>query len=299
VGGICRLDGADKSKCLTINVEYNQLEPLLKDTPTGGDAADATGFSPYPGNINVLVFKIPRMATCLTSTGGIVPEFVNPKWADPEKTKFKSPTRLECMMQDFPRLCGTDDKVGFSQLDRSMCFTCVKNNLAEAAKKTPADCALSAEADIYACNARLLTLAGEDVQIEPAEDTTFLGITAKLGARIILQPAFGVSLEHMKGKLKGKIRISKRSVLIIDGNVTIDGLELDGALKVSGNGVLKDKVVKNAGQPITAIAESELSGKPPSLQIRGYEMSDGEILCCSRKRPLDSSAPESAAKVAR
>merc|ERR1712061_296942 len=103
----------------------------------------------------------------------------------------------------------------------------------------------------------------------------------KLGARIILQPSFGISLEQMKGKLKGKIRISKRSVLILDGDVTIDGLELDGALQVSGNGVLKDKVVKNAGQPIMAIAESELSGKPASLQIRGYEMADGEILCCS------------------
>jgi UDP-sugar pyrophosphorylase len=28
-----------------------------------------------------------------------VPEFVNPKYADAAKTKFKSPTRLECMMQ--------------------------------------------------------------------------------------------------------------------------------------------------------------------------------------------------------
>lgn len=37
----------------------------------------------------------------------------------------------------------------------------VKNNLADAAKKNPPDCALSAEADIYACNARLLELAGE------------------------------------------------------------------------------------------------------------------------------------------
>ena len=32
--------------------------------------------------------------------------------------KFKSPTRLECMMQDFPRLCTKEDKVGFTQLER-------------------------------------------------------------------------------------------------------------------------------------------------------------------------------------
>ena len=54
-----------------------------------------------------------------------------------------------------------EDKVGFTQLDRVMCFTCVKNNLADAVKKNPPDCALSAEADIYACNARLLSLAGD------------------------------------------------------------------------------------------------------------------------------------------
>jgi hypothetical protein len=28
-----------------------------------------------------------------------MPEFVNPKYADDERTVFKKPTRLECMMQ--------------------------------------------------------------------------------------------------------------------------------------------------------------------------------------------------------
>jgi len=28
-----------------------------------------------------------------------MPEFVNPKYTDGTRTKFKSPTRLECMMQ--------------------------------------------------------------------------------------------------------------------------------------------------------------------------------------------------------
>lgn len=38
-----------KGEGMTINVEYNQLDPLLKTTPAGGDVADASGFSPYPG----------------------------------------------------------------------------------------------------------------------------------------------------------------------------------------------------------------------------------------------------------
>merc|ERR1719362_1770522 len=99
------------------------------------------------------------------------------------------------MMQDFPRLCGAAEKIGFTQLDRLMCFTCVKNNLADAVKKNPADCALSAEADMYACAARLLAVAGADVQVEEPEDVAFLGVKAKLGARIVLQPSFAVSLE--------------------------------------------------------------------------------------------------------
>jgi len=275
VGGICKLEGPGTS--LTINVEYNQLDPLLKETPIGGDKADASGFSPYPGNINILVFKLNDMSDCLATTGGIVPEFVNPKWANPEKTKFKKPTRLECMMQEFPRLCGPSHKVGFTQLDRLFCFTCVKNALEDAKVKNPPDCALSAESDIYECNTKLLTLAGADVVVEAPDDVTFLGITRKLGARIILQPSFGVSLEEMKSKVKGKVRVSKKSVLFLEGDVTIDGLDLDGGLSVSGSGTLKDKVCKNGSKPIVAIPEADLAAKEPSLQIRGYMMGGGDL----------------------
>ena len=31
-------------------------------------------------------------------------EFINPKYADAEKKKFKSSARLECLMQDYPKL---------------------------------------------------------------------------------------------------------------------------------------------------------------------------------------------------
>ena len=43
-------------------------------------------------------------ARALSTSGGTVPEFINPKYADAAKNKFKSSTRLECMMQDFPKL---------------------------------------------------------------------------------------------------------------------------------------------------------------------------------------------------
>jgi UDP-sugar pyrophosphorylase len=44
-----------------------------------------------------------------------MPEFVNPKYADKEKTVFKKPTRLECMMQEYPKVLpkgGSEDRVG-------------------------------------------------------------------------------------------------------------------------------------------------------------------------------------------
>merc|ERR1712178_462583 len=148
---------------------------------------------------------------------------------------------------------------------------------ADAAKKNPPDCALSAEADIYTCNARLLQLAGEDVQIEEPDEVCFLGIKAKIGARVILHPSFGISLEHMKTKVKGKVRISKKSTLVIEGPTTIDGLDLDGAVTFKGSGTHKDTVVKNSGQPLMALTEEELAARPPGCKIRGYRKGDGEM----------------------
>jgi len=99
VGAITKLVRKDGSS-ITVNVEYNQLEPMLKASGfPEGDVNGADGFSPFPGNINQLIFAIPPYVEVLKRTRGLVPEFVNPKYADATKTKFKKPTRLECMMQ--------------------------------------------------------------------------------------------------------------------------------------------------------------------------------------------------------
>jgi len=104
VGAITKLERADGSS-MTINVEYNQLEPMLKASGyPEGDVNAADGFSIFPGNINQLVFAIAPYCAVLKQTGGLVPEFVNPKYADAAKNRFKKPTRLECMMQDHPKV---------------------------------------------------------------------------------------------------------------------------------------------------------------------------------------------------
>ncbi len=50
-----------KGQGLTINVEYNQLETLVKTEDT-----DAQGYSVFPGNINVLILAIPTVGTTHT-----------------------------------------------------------------------------------------------------------------------------------------------------------------------------------------------------------------------------------------
>jgi len=80
-------------------VEYNQLDPLLRASGSDGDVNDETGFSPFPGNINQLLFRLDAYVQVLERTKGVMPEFVNPKYKDANKMVFKKPTRLECMMQ--------------------------------------------------------------------------------------------------------------------------------------------------------------------------------------------------------
>lgn len=63
-----------------------------------GDVPNEEGYSSFPGNTNTLVFKIEEYVDNLDKTKGVIPEFVNPKYADESRTKFKAPTRLECMM---------------------------------------------------------------------------------------------------------------------------------------------------------------------------------------------------------
>lgn len=44
-------------RSMVINVEYNQLDPLLRATGhPDGDVNNETGYSPFPGNINQVFF---------------------------------------------------------------------------------------------------------------------------------------------------------------------------------------------------------------------------------------------------
>ncbi|KAF5206725.1 Shikimate dehydrogenase (NADP(+)) [Thalictrum thalictroides] len=124
IGGIAKLTHTD-GRTMVINVEYNQLDPLLRATGLpDGDVNCGTGYSPFPGNINQLILKLDSYIEELEKTKGAIPEFVNPKYKDASKTSFKSSTRLECMMQDYPKTLPSSARVGFTVMDTWLAYAC-------------------------------------------------------------------------------------------------------------------------------------------------------------------------------
>ena len=154
----------------------------------------------------------------LERTGGSMPEFVNPKYANAERTTFKKPTRLECMMQarrdraeiaprsrrdrtavlqDFPKLLDPSSAVGFTSFDRWFSFSPVKNAIADAIKAHGSGVYAASpgagEAAVYEAHGRLLRLAGADVA-EPPPAAEYLGLPLKLLPAISLAPRFAISV---------------------------------------------------------------------------------------------------------
>ena len=68
----------------------------------------------------------------IAQCGGKVDEFINPKYADEARTVLRSPARLECMMQELPKLLPAHATVGFTQFERWFSFSPVKNAIGDA-----------------------------------------------------------------------------------------------------------------------------------------------------------------------
>ena len=250
LGAICRLvDEKDPSKELVINVEYNQLDSLLKEkwNPLGDIKSD-NGYSHFPGNTNTLVFKLDKYCENLTKTGGVIPEFVNPKYANAEKTIFKAPTRLECMMQDYPKLLSSTTAVGYTMYETWYINNPAKTNIKDAkvaiAKGIPSYGAMEAEYHFYEWTNRMLEYAGVEIErnTEKAEFEEFC-----YGPKILLDAKFALTLDELKEKFEGHPKISKDDTIILD--------EKDSDT---------NKVVKVEFKAVE-------SGDPEVYQIRGYK----------------------------
>jgi UDP-sugar pyrophosphorylase len=282
VGGITRLVKSG-SPDLTINVEYNQLDPLLRATVSPeGDVPNERGFSRFPGNINLLVIRMEPYLRVLESSQGIIAEFVNPKFADASRSSFRKPARLETMMQDLPKLFTAGENVGVTIFDRAWCFSACKNNLAEASEKAakngPPESASSAENDFYLAGRAKLRAAGMAVADEPV--ISVRGIPFTPGPRVILRPSFALTLAEVQERIRGG-SISGASTLVLDGDIRMENVTVSGGASlvisaVPGASVIVKDLNVSAGPTflLEELGDAEMASAetPEFLRIRGYEI---------------------------
>lgn len=282
IGGITKLTHSD-GRTMIINVEYNQLDPLLRSTGhADGDVNSETGYSPFPGNINQLILELGPYIEELNRTHGAIAEFVNPKYKDSSKTSFKSSTRLECMMQDYPKTLPPTARVGFTVVDSWLAYAPVKNNPEDAAKVpvgNPYHSATSGEMAIYTANSLTLRKAG--VQIADPTIAVFNGQELEVWPRITWKPKWALTFSDVKRKVNKGCSVSQRSTMVINGqDIYLEDLSLDGAILINAVAEAEVKVtgsVQNKGWTLKPIDHKDNS-LPEESRIRGFVMEKLEQL---------------------
>ena len=210
----------------------------------------------YPGNINLLCIRLENYVNVLKESGGVVQEFVNPKYKDATRTSFLSPVRLECMMQDLPKLMNQKMNVGDCSLPRWLCFSAAKNNVENALiqeeKTGYGESMFSMEEDYYKLFRKVLRrssiLIGEEEWDE--EITPAVGIPST--PIIILSPETALSVSEMGMHFSGFVKMNKNSVLYLDGkNIHLKDVIIDGSILIQSTGeentLLERKRIHNAG----------------------------------------------------
>ena len=278
IGALCKLIDKDGKTSLA-NIEQNQLDSLFKEKYNGkGDIPNKEGFCDFPGNLNVLVFKLGPYLNIIEESKGLVPEFVNPKYVDDTRSKFKAPTRLETLMQDVPKLIKNNGTEGYTYFNRWFCFSACKNNLHDACERLKkgesAECAFSVEREIFLYNEKIMKEVIGKLEIinnEPPNELIIGDCKVTFGPKIIIYPSFAATVTELRDKLKHmkkNIKMTNNSTLILKNDVMIDeGIDLDGYLIVDKD--LKDYVIcKNKNNVIYHLLKED-EGKNYE-RIRGY-----------------------------
>ncbi|XP_039120269.1 UDP-sugar pyrophosphorylase [Dioscorea cayenensis subsp. rotundata] len=289
IGGITKLTHAD-GRTMVINVEYNQLDPSLRaNGHADGDVNCETGYSPFPGNINQLILELQPYIEELTKTQGAIAEFVNPKYKDSSKASFKSSTRLECMMQDYPKTLPPSARVGFTVMETWLAYAPVKNNPEDAAKVpkgNPYHSATSGEMAIYRANSLIMKKAGVEIA-DPVVDE-FNAQEVEVWPRITWSPKWAITFADVKKKVNEKCSVSQRSTMIIKGqNIVLDNLSLDGTLIVHAIDEAEVQVsgcVQNKGWLLEKIDFKD-SSLPQETRMRGFKIQKVEQLEVNYSEP--------------
>ncbi|KAI7733507.1 hypothetical protein M8C21_028775, partial [Ambrosia artemisiifolia] len=204
------------------------------------------------------------------------------RYKDATKTAFKSSTRLECMMQDYPKTLPPLARVGFTVTDPWLAYAPVKNNPEDAVKVpkgNPYHSATSGEMAIYRSNSMILRKAG--VKIDDPVLEVFNGQEVEVWPRVVWKPKWAVTFADVKSKVSGNNFVSQKSTLVIKGsNVTIHDLSLDGALVINSVDDVEVKVggsVQNNGWAIESI-DKDNTALPEEVRIRGFKINKMEQL---------------------
>ncbi|KAL1521263.1 hypothetical protein AB1Y20_020932 [Prymnesium parvum] len=285
IGCVAQLDHEDGRR-MVASVEYNQIEPLLVasgfadgDVNEPEGSAYPAGFSRFPGNINELLFHVPSYLEVLAATGGKIDEFINPKYADASRSTFKSPTRLECMMQDYVKTVPHGQKVGWTRYPQEFGYFPCKNDIVTgaslSAKDVPPQTASTAEMAVYNMHCTCLRKLGADVA--PPLPRSFRGVGVSVGPMVSLLPDFAPCLTLLSAKLPSpsKIAISQRSSLVVRGeNIEILSLKLDGALEIfvapGASLRIESMEVVNKGWELVELSDSEQAVADEESAIRGF-----------------------------
>ena len=294
IGAITKLVGKEKN--ITVNIEYNQLDALLRETINKeGDVPDENGLSIFPGNPNAFLVNVRLYNRVLRKTEGITPEFINPKYTDETRTEFEKPARIETLMQDITKLFDESDRVGTTVLDRKWCFSPNKNNIAAAKTKMktnlPCESAATAESDYYLINRKKLAFG--NMEFEKGDIEYYYGVPYLNEARVILYPEFCLTIDDIKNKVSGGY-CSRDSTLILNGeNIVIKNLVLKRnsglIINVCKNArvEINNLTVNNEGFQLRQLSQEEMDDPavPEYLKIRGYLLSS-HVACIQRSPNL-------------
>jgi hypothetical protein len=107
-----------------------------------------------------------------------------------------------------------------------------------------------------------------------ASSEDFEGIKVQGGAKVVIAPSFATTVAEVHDRVKGiGVSISDRSTLVLEGDVRLEGLDLDGSLVVRaapGAAVtVMGLKVRTGAANFQAISESESEEK---YAIRGYRL---------------------------
>jgi hypothetical protein len=107
-----------------------------------------------------------------------------------------------------------------------------------------------------------------------AAEEEFEGIKVHGGAKVVLAPSFATTMAEVRARVHGaSVTISDRSTLVLEGDVRLESLDLDGTLAVRAAPgaavVVAGLVVRNGGSTFRPISDLEREEK---FAIRGYHL---------------------------